>query len=233
MQTKANSGNAAHTDVRLRERATLVANDEHLRVNEFERNLPETTRHLLHELRLHQLELEMQNESLRQTQEQLTEEKQRYFRLYDLAPVAYCTINEAGVILQANQATARLFGMLSTNLVKRRFSRFLMREDHDLFFLMSRAMETNSPAQRCDVRMLNQTSDTLFWAQIEVAKMQESEQAADYRIIICDITERRQASQQLIAGHAAMCDAVQNTQILLDRMTERVCRILHTSTPEN
>jgi hypothetical protein len=61
----------------------------------------EDTERMLHELRVHQIELEMQNEELRQAQALLDTERARYFDLYDLAPVGYCTLSDAGLILQA------------------------------------------------------------------------------------------------------------------------------------
>lgn len=72
---------------------------------------PEETRRMLHELRVHQIELEMQNEELCRAQVELSAAKARYFDLYDLAPVGYCTISEQGLILQANLTAATLLGV--------------------------------------------------------------------------------------------------------------------------
>ena len=69
---------------------------------------PEEIRLTLHELRVHQIELEMQNEELRRSQIELDTARARYFDLYDLAPVGYCTISEKGLILEANLTVATL-----------------------------------------------------------------------------------------------------------------------------
>ena len=72
---------------------------------------PEAIAQMLHELHVHQIELEMQNDELQRTQEELDAIKSRYFELYDLAPLGYCTLNDQGQILEANLMATKLLGV--------------------------------------------------------------------------------------------------------------------------
>ena len=79
---------------------------------------PEATEQVLHELEVHQIELEMQNDELRRTQSELEAARARYFDLYDLAPVGYVTLSETGLILEANLTAAQMLGVDRRALVK-------------------------------------------------------------------------------------------------------------------
>ena len=96
---------------------------------------PVETQRVLHDLRVHQIELEMQNEELRTSQNKLDAERARYFDLYDLAPVGYCTISEEELIKEANLTAANLLGMSRGLLVRQPFSRFIFKEDQDTYYL--------------------------------------------------------------------------------------------------
>ena len=90
---------------------------------------------LIHELEVHQIELEMQNEELRQTQLDLEAARDKYSNLYNFAPVGYFSINDKGLILGANFVCARLLGTERGRLTGQRFTNFIAKDDQDVFYL--------------------------------------------------------------------------------------------------
>ena len=101
-----------------------------------EANAPHPTAALMHELLVHKVELEMQNEELRRANIEMEEARDHYRDLYELAPIGYITINEKGVINAINLTGAALLGMDRTKLINRRFSTFVANTDKDRWHLL-------------------------------------------------------------------------------------------------
>ena len=99
-----------------------------------------TPAEVLHELQVHQTELELQNEELRQAHKDLETLSTRYFDLYDLAPVGYCTINAQGLILKVNQAASVLLGRPRSALVKKPVNRFILPRDQGAYHLQRKQL---------------------------------------------------------------------------------------------
>lgn len=108
---------------------------------------------LLHELQVHQIELEMQNETLRQMQDELEASRDRYVDLYDFAPIAYLTLSEQGLILEANLTAAALLGVERGKLRQRRFSTFVAPEEWDGFHALFVNAMQHKEHQACDLAM--------------------------------------------------------------------------------
>ncbi|MCA9690176.1 MAG: PAS domain S-box protein, partial [Myxococcales bacterium] len=94
----------------------------------------------MRELQLHQVELELQNEDLRRSQLEAEEARDRYYELFNLAPVAYVTLDARSVILEANTAAATLLGVSCKRLVGRPLSAFVVEHDARAYALFSRAL---------------------------------------------------------------------------------------------
>jgi PAS domain S-box-containing protein len=150
---------------------------------------------LLENLRIHQVELEMQNEELRRVQSDLETSRAGYFDLYNLAPVGYLTVSEDGAILQANVRAASLLGTSNSALSHRPFSRSLTSSSSDTYYLaFRRLLETGAP-QTCEVKMLR-SDGTHFWARLEMS-LTPGESGRVLRLVIVDITVRLQLEEAL------------------------------------
>ena len=151
-------------------------------------------RQALHELRVHQIELEMQNEELRRAQLELDASRARYFDLYDLAPVGYCTISDKGLVLEANLTIADLLNIGRAAVVGQPLTRFLHREDQDTYYRhLRRLLETGAP-QALELRMVRDGSPP-FWAQLTTRAAYQPDGASVYRVVVGDISERKQAEE--------------------------------------
>ena len=186
----------------LRKRAEALAGE---RAGEMPENVedlsPEAARRVLHELRVHQIELEMQNEELRRIQEELEGSRARYFDLYDLAPVGYFTLSEQGLILEANLTAARLLGVARATLVKQPLSRFILPGDQDIHYRhRNRLLATGGP-QSWELRLLRKDAPP-FWARVEATTAQDADGDPVWRAVVSDITETKRA-EQLIQAHSA------------------------------
>ncbi len=157
---------------------------------------PEQVQHLLHELQVHQIELEMQNEELRRAQHELEMSRGKYFDLYDLAPVGYVTLSEPGLILEANLTAAKLLGVGKSQLLKRPLTNFIFSKDQDLYYLHSRKLFAIGEPQTFELRMVK-PAGSLFWAHLQTSVMQDDEGKLTRWVVLSDITEGRQAEQAL------------------------------------
>jgi PAS domain S-box-containing protein len=179
-----------------RERAEKIAREQLAPWPDFlAASTPEKAQQLVHELRVHQIELELQNEELRRAQAELDAARARYFDLYDLAPVGYITVSETGLVLEANLTAARLLGAPRSALIERPLTRFILREDQDIYYRHHKALlETDEP-QVCELRMINEDG-TEIWALLEANAAQDIKGAPIFRVTITDISESKRAQKE-------------------------------------
>ena len=152
---------------------------------------------MIHELRVHQIELKMQNEELRRIQEELEEARDRYSHLYDFAPVGYLTVNEKGIVEGANLTFATLMGMERSAVVGKPFSRFIQREDQDVYYLNVQRLLESGDLQSFKLRLVkNDGSD--FFTNLECMLIRENDSAPkQIRIVVSDITEQKELEWRL------------------------------------
>ena len=174
---------------------------------------------LIHELEVYQIELEMQNEELRQTQLDLEAARDKYANLYNFAPVGYFSINDKGLILDANFVCARLLGTERGRLTGQRFTNFIAKDDQDVFYLHRKKLLETKTMQVCELKLRNKDG-TEFCAQLESNSVKD-EEAGNYSVIrssLCDITERKQAELALIASKQEIESIVKTVPDIIYRL---------------
>ena len=161
----------------------------------------------LHELRVHQIELEMQNDELRRIQLQLDEERASYFDLYELAPVGYLSLSDSGSILKANLTIAKLLGMDRGALIKQPFNRFILKDDQDAYYLHLKRLVESGQTQSSELRMVTKEGQT-FWAHMEARVTQDGVGARMHHVLLADISDRIHLDQALKEKALALDNAV-------------------------
>lgn len=148
---------------------------------------------LLHELQVHQIELELQNEELRRANKAKVVLAQ-HTDLYDFAPVSYFTLDRVGTVRQVNLPGARLLGVNRSQLMNRRFSLFVSDDFRPIFNSFLKQVFTGQASASCETPILREGHPP-FWVHLE-AKVAEDGQ--ECRIVVMDITERKQAEEALL-----------------------------------
>ena len=192
-----------------------------------DRQQKDSEQDLIHELQVHQIELEMQNEELCRTQTELEASQARYFDLYNMAPVGYITLSEKGLIQEANLTVATMLGVERSELVNQPLSHFIFPEDQDLYYLhQKRLLEAPSAGsgqpgvpQVWEMRLIKKDGIP-FWTRVEVGAVQ---QVYDFdgplwRVILSDITELQQVVAALLEsekGFRKLNERILNMVIIL------------------
>ena len=193
----------------LRQRADRIARDTAAQPPEAIAALsPEDLQRTFHELRVYQIELEMQNEELRRAQAQIEHARARYFDLYELAPIGYCTLSQPELIREANLTAARLLGLTRSALTGQPLSRFIIREDRVAFYLFRKSLfeaplaarpgpeqDRSEPVRTprvCTLRIAK-PDGAIIWVRLEAATATDADGSPVCRIAISDISSSKQA----------------------------------------
>ncbi len=206
----------------LRRRAEEVLGGKPSRTEDISTLSQEEVQRLVHELRVYQIELEMQNEDLRQAQVELEELKDRYLYLYDFAPVGYVTVNEKGLILEANLTAVRFLGVERQTLIKRPFSRFVCQECGDAYYLHLQQVFEAQSKQTCEIELVREDG-TQFYAQLEsIAIQDENGQFSWCRTIVSDISERKRVEGEKQALLTSVQEGKERLFALVDSIADEV-----------
>ncbi len=142
------------------------------------------------DLRVHRIELEIQNEQLRDAQTRLEQLTNKYLDLYDFAPVGYFTLNGTGLILEANLTAVRLLGEERKTLIKAPFSRFVCQGSGNAYYLHLKQVFEEQSKRSCEIELARKDG-TPFTARLEsVPTKNQDGRITGCRTVILDVTER-------------------------------------------
>ena len=176
---------------------------------------------LLHELQTHQIELELQNEDLRQAQVELAAARDRYADLYTFAPISYVTVGRNGLIVETNLKGTELLGAERQRLVGERFSRFVVEEDVGRLFEHQKRVYANDGAQRVELRM-KRASGEVFHAQLESVQAADDGEIDGHRLAIVDVSRLKLAEAELRDANSRLDAKVEERTSDLRRTNEHL-----------
>lgn len=174
----------------------------------------ETIRHLMHELSVHQIELEMQNDELIRSQNDLHISHSRYYQLFNLAPLAYAELDGRGIIRNCNQALTALTRFDGDKLLGKTLVELVHPEDRlifDIFFKHA----ANGP-KSVEFRLIDQTGSILF-VRLAARWLNPAHMGDDAALLVAlsDETARKEAEEKLKLS-AAVFDSSSEGVIITD-----------------
>ncbi len=152
---------------------------------------------LLHELRVHQIELEMQNEELQRARAALEISHNRYLNLYEFAPVGYLTLTTEGEIIETNLTAAALLGVERGNLIKRHFSGLVAPKDSDRCHLLLKSMQQHKEEEQKNFELMLKRGDSYFHARLDCLPVITDDQTPALRVTLTDISASKHAEEEL------------------------------------
>jgi signal transduction histidine kinase len=168
---------------------------------------------LVQELRIHQIELEIQNEELKQARDEAEAERERYADLYDFAPVGYFTLDPGGIIRRANLAGALLLSRERSRLVNRRFEPFIAEPDRPAFKAFLTRVFVNRGSETCEVSLVSTACDP---CHVHIAGSAAAD-GGECRATVTDVTERKLAEAALRRLQAELEQRVSDRTAQLER----------------
>ena len=183
-----------------REQLQQLRNQAEAKISSFEVSQEETDdiKSVLHELHVHQIELEMQNEQLRQVQSELETSRDRYVDLYEFAPVGYLSINSYELIESVNLKATTMLGIERKKLLKAPFNHFVTEQDRDYWYRQFIHIKSLAPKEEFSLDLrLKGRNGKLMYANLSCLRMDETVSDSSIRITLIDITERKQIEKDM------------------------------------
>ncbi|HUA85816.1 MAG TPA: ATP-binding protein [Bryobacteraceae bacterium] len=154
----------------------------------------EEVRRLVHELEIHQIELEMQNDELLRAQDELDKSRAHYRDLFDFAPVGYLMLNGDAVIVQANLKAAQLLGAERSVLTGQPFNRFIASESTDEFYRCWQGLTSGAALFACELSLRRKDRARVSVSVYLEGPVEESGDSS-WRCALTDISDRKKTEE--------------------------------------
>jgi len=182
----------------IRQKAEKLVNDSvsHL-AEEFSSN--EDIQTLIHELKVHQIELELQNEELHQAQAKILATQNKYFNLYNFAPISYFTFDKEGVIIEVNLKGAELLKQNRQHLLRKPFMLYLQNSSHETFYQHRQAVFNSDKLQTCELtlRFFPATTKMVYIVVESVLVTNMTDNGWQIHSAVIDVTEQKETQAKL------------------------------------
>ncbi len=159
---------------------------------------------LVHELQVHQVELEMQHNELQEAQEKLRQERARYAELYHNAPVGYLTTTPDGLIIEVNNTGAHLLGRDAVALQGQSLTNWIVPDDQDIYYFHLQYLASSSYVQTCELRIQQPQQSKPTTVRLESTGITNADGAVQCRTVLLDVSERVRAEEALQRANAEL-----------------------------
>jgi len=177
---------------------------------------PEDLRRLVHELHVHQAELEIQNEELRRAQIELEASKDRYADLYDYSPVGYFTLDRQGLIIEINLSGAAMVNRERRSLLRTHFMRLVLPDDQPAFLSHFRTVFQSKTRESCEIKLVRNGTD-LIHVRLECLSVRASGSDTEVcRCAVSDISALKRVEEEVMRQQERVLSSMQEGVCVCD-----------------
>jgi formate hydrogenlyase transcriptional activator len=176
-------------------------------------------RRMNHELEVRQVELEIQNEELRQAQREIEQYRNQYHDLYHLAPIGFLSLSPDGLVALTNRLADEMFAGPGDTLLGTAFSRRVLSEDYSVYFSCLKKVDEFGGRQACEVRFAGKAEEVLYVRIEAQADKDEAGKLKQWRLVLSDITQQKGAEKALRKSEALRV-ANERTRTILESITD-------------